>query len=227
MVRLFQSVGCDAKTQLVDRKSGNVICDFPGETSETIIVSGHFDFIGAGRGIVDDWSGASMLASLYETLRPIALKHSLKFVAFAGEERGLFGSRRYVENLKKNAEPLPDAFVNLECLGMAPPKVWASRADPVLLRNLFQLSDAMHIDLQAVNIENVGEDDSFHFSKERIPVITIHSVTQQNLHVLHSSQDRLDAINVTDYYDAYRLTAFYLKHLDTQLASKPRPHPHR
>lgn len=110
---------------------------------------------------------------------------------------------------------------------MAPPKVWASRADPVLLRNLFQLSDAMHIDLQAVNIENVGEDDSFHFSKERIPVITIHSVTQQNLHVLHSSQDRLDAINVTDYYDAYRLTAFYLKHLDTQLASKPRPHPHR
>lgn len=59
-----------------------MICDSPREATATIVVGGHLDFIDAGQGIVDDWSGAAMLASLYETLKPQTSKHSFEFVAF-------------------------------------------------------------------------------------------------------------------------------------------------
>jgi hypothetical protein len=36
--RLFREVGCDVTLQAIDKKSANVICDLPGETSDTLIV---------------------------------------------------------------------------------------------------------------------------------------------------------------------------------------------
>ncbi len=73
--RMFAEVGCQVSKQPLDKKSDNVICNLPGETSETIVVGGHYDFIDRGQGIVDDWSGTSMLVSLYETLKLQAHKH--------------------------------------------------------------------------------------------------------------------------------------------------------
>jgi len=219
IAQLFEAAGCEVRMQPVDGSSANVICDSPGQTSNTIVVGGHLDFIDAGHGIVDDWSGASMLASLYETLKSQSTRHSFEFVAFAGEEKGLLGSNRYIKELKKTDHILPQAFVNLECLGMDAPKVWATRADPNLLRRLIEISNAMHISLQGISVDKVGDDDSHPFLTKKVPVITIHSLTQENLPVLHSSKDKLDAINPSHYYDAYRLAAFYLKYLDVQLAS--------
>jgi len=51
---LFNQVGCSAEEQRIDRNSGNVICTLPGETSSTITVGGHFDFVDKGKGIIDD-----------------------------------------------------------------------------------------------------------------------------------------------------------------------------
>ena len=161
--RLFGEVGCQVSRQPVEGKSANVICDLPGETSATIVVGAHFDFVEHGQGIVDDWSGASLLVSLYQTLKPQTLKHSYEFVAFAGEERGLLGSARYIRELKKNSNPLPQAFVNLECLGLTPPKVWLTRSTPLLVQPLTTIASAMHIPLQAVNVDRVGDDDTHPF----------------------------------------------------------------
>jgi peptidase M28-like protein len=45
-------------------KQPNLICVLPGSTDSTIVVGAHFDHVDAGDGVVDNWTGASMLPSL-------------------------------------------------------------------------------------------------------------------------------------------------------------------
>jgi hypothetical protein len=66
---LFSEAGCSVEEQRIDRSSANVICTLPGQTSSTIVVGGHFDFVDRGKGMVDDWSGTSLLPSLYQSLK--------------------------------------------------------------------------------------------------------------------------------------------------------------
>ena len=51
-------------------------------------------------------------------------QHTNVFVAFAGEERGLVGSSRYVKNLTPEQKGLIRAFVNLDAF---PLHVWRSK----------------------------------------------------------------------------------------------------
>ena len=213
---LFNDAGCSVEEQRIDKNSGNVICTLPGQTSSTIVVGGHFDFADHGKGIVDDWSGASLLPSLYQALKGRPRQHTYVFVAFTGEERGLVGSSRYVKNLSADQKSLLRAFVNLECLGLTPVKVWTHRSTPALVARLIEVARAIQIPLQGVNVEKVGDDDTHPFLSAHIPVITIHSVSQETLGILHSDRDNLDAIQFDDYYAAYKLTAYYLAYLDVK-----------
>lgn len=182
------------------------------------MIGAHFDFADEGQGIVDDWSGVSLLVSLYQTLKTENAKHTYVFVAFAGEERGLLGSSHYVKTLSKEQKASTQAFINLECLGLTPPKVWVHRSTPMLVERLAEIATAAHTPLQGVDVDKVGDDDTHPFLSKKIPVISIHSVTQETLGILHSNHDKVEAIHPGDYYDAYRLVAFYLKYLDTKLS---------
>lgn len=62
-----------------------------------------------------------------------------------------------------------------------------------------------------------GDDDTHPFLYKMIPVISIHSITQDTFAILHSSRDNIAAIHSDDYYNAYRLVAFYLAYLDLKL----------
>ena len=211
---LFHDVGCPVEEQRVDKKSGNVICTLPGQTSSTIIIGGHFDFADEGTGIVDDWSGASLLPSLYQALKSRPRRHTFVFVAFTAEERGLVGSSRYVRNMTPEQKALTRAFVNLECLGLTTVKVWTSRSTPALVARLSEVARMLGIPLQGVNVDRVGDDDTHPFLSAHIPIISIHSVTQETWSILHSPRDRMDAIDFEDYYAAYKLAAYYLAYLD-------------
>jgi putative aminopeptidase FrvX len=211
---LFGDAGCSAEEQRVDKNSGNVICTLPGQTSSTIVVGGHFDFADHGKGIVDDWSGASLLPSLYQALKSRPRQHTYVFVAFAAEEQGLVGSARYVKNLTAEQRALIRGFVNLECLGLTPVKVWTHRSTPALVARLVEVARAIEITVQGVNVDQVGDDDTHPFLSAHIPVISIHSVTQDTIGILHSERDQVAAIHFDDYYTAYKLVAYYLAYLD-------------
>jgi aminopeptidase-like protein len=214
---LFAKVGCTAEEQHISKKTANVICTLPGETSSNIVVGGHFDYADRGSGIVDDWSGASLLPSLYEALKSQKRKHTYVFVAFAAEERGLVGSKHFVKSLSPEQKSSLRAFVNLECLGMTPVKVWTHRSTPALVNRLLEIASAIKMTLEGVNVEKVGDDDTHPFADAKLPVITIHSITQDTLSILHSSRDQVSAIQPDEYYDAYRLVTFYLAYLDLRM----------
>jgi Zn-dependent M28 family amino/carboxypeptidase len=214
---LFHDAGCASEGQRVTRSVGNIICALPGATSATIVVGGHFDFVDRGQGIADDWSGVSLLPSLYQALKSRPRRHTFVFVAFAEEERGLVGSSRYVKSLTTAERADMRAFINLECLGLAPPKVWVHRSTPALVARLNEVARAIDVPLEGVDVDAVGDDDTHPFLSAHIPVISIHSVTQETLDILHSDRDRIDAIHFEDYYAAYKLAAYYLAYLDAKI----------
>lgn len=218
LVALFHDAGCETAEQRVPgSRAPNAICTMSGETASTIVVGGHFDYVSAGSGAVDDWSGAVLLPSLYESLKDHTRHHRYVFVAFAREEDGLYGSRQYVKSLSPEERAAIHGMINLECLGTAAPKVWASRADKQLLSFYVQAAHALHLEAAASNVDKVGDDDSHPFLESKIPVLTIHSVTNQTFGLLHSPRDTVKAIHAADYYDAYRLAATFLALLDSTL----------
>jgi Zn-dependent M28 family amino/carboxypeptidase len=215
---LFQSAGC-AGEKLTEQpvkglKQPNVICTLPGSTDAVIVVGAHFDHVDAGDGVVDNWSGSSMLPSLYEALHTDPRKHTFIFVAFSGEEKGLLGSQFYVNSLTPDQVQKIDAMVNMDTLGLGPTEVWVSRSDQKLVRALTGIARALKLPLTGQNVDRVGQSDEESFIRRKIPTITIHSLTQETLGVLHSPGDNYNAVHFNDYYNSYRLLSGYLVLLD-------------
>jgi len=216
--KLFEQSGCTGESiseQVVKKKAPpNLICTLRGQTDEVILVGAHFDHVSAGDGVVDNWSGASLLPSLFLSLNGVSVRHTFVFVAFAGEEAGMVGSKFYVKNLNPDQRAKLRLMVNLDTLGLAPSEVWTSHSDKQLVNDLFGVAAYLKVPLSAVNVDAVGTTDSESFVPLKVPRITIHSLTQRTLPVLHSSKDNMGAIVMDDYYDSYRLLAGYLAYLD-------------
>jgi hypothetical protein len=209
--------------QSIERKfPPNVICVLPGESPDAIVVGAHTDHVDDfGDGVVDNWTGAVLLPSLLYSLSAKTRHHTFIFVGFSAEERGLLGSRYYVGHVNATQRAAIKAMVNFDSLGLGPTKVWASRADKVLLDPLTTTAAATHLPLGAVNVDSVGAStDSESFARYHIPRITLHSVTTETFSILHSSSDKLAAIKMNDFYDTYKLMAEYLSYLDLMLQSK-------
>jgi aminopeptidase-like protein len=215
---LFEQAGCKTTLERVDRHSSNVICDLPGKTSATIVVGAHYDFAGEGQGIVDDWSGAALLVSLFQTVKAAHPQHQYEFVAFAGEEKGLAGSSRFVKEASVEQKAAIRAFVNLECLGLATPKIWMRLSNPMLVQRWAETATAVDSPMSGVNVGQLSDDDTHPFQLQNIPVISIHSLTQQTFSILHSKRDNMEAIHPDAYYDSYRVLALYLTYLDGELS---------
>ena len=219
--------GCKDKNlseEALDRKlPPNVICALPGLTKEVIVVGAHTDHVDSFvDGVVDNWTGAVLLPALLYSLSAQPRRHTIIFIGFSGEEKGLLGSRYFVDHLTAAQRSDIEAMVNFDSLGMSPTKVWASHADKALLAALYATARVAKLPLAAVNVEGIGGSaDSESFARYQIPRITLHSATQLTWSILHSPSDKIAAIKMNDYYDSYRLIAEYLAFLDDRLKPSP------
>lgn len=107
----------------------NIICEKPGSTNNTIIISAHYDSRmedannGTARapGADDNASGVSALLELARILSNVSLNNSIIFVLFPGEEQGKWGSTQYADYVD-NAEVDIDLLINLDMIGFSPEK---------------------------------------------------------------------------------------------------------
>jgi Iap family predicted aminopeptidase len=223
--KLFLESGCRAdqlSEQIVKKKQPpNVICVLSGASQDEIVVGAHFDHVDAGDGVVDNWSSASLLPSLLFSVRQDHRKSTYVFIGFMGEEEHLVGSEYYAEHLSPEQRQRIRAMVNMDTLGLGPTEVWTSHSNPTLAGLLGGMANNLHLALYGVNVDKVGTTDSESFARYKIPRITIHTLTQQTLPILHSRRDTLDKIRMSDYYDSYKLIAAYLVALDQFVDRKP------
>lgn len=115
------------------RRTGhNVIGYMDNGAAETVIFGAHFDHLGMGEdgnsrhinndpvihnGADDNASGTAALMELSRMLRQSALKgHNYLFIAFSGEELGLFGSKYFTEHPTVDLKKV-DYMINMDMVG--------------------------------------------------------------------------------------------------------------
>lgn len=93
-------IGFDFKLKDTPLSSENLVVTLPGKSDKTILIGAHYDSVGdhnGSLGLIDNGSGVSALLTLAHTLKDQALPYTVKLVAFGAEERGLKGSKAYVQ----------------------------------------------------------------------------------------------------------------------------------
>ena len=218
LIQLFREVGCEEpnlKEQKVSRNRFNVVCTLEGKSDSTVIIGAHHDKARNGDGVVDNWSGASLLPSLYEALKRDQHEHTFVFVGFTDEEKGLIGSKRFVKSLSEEEKEEIKAMINLDSLGLSYTKLWWNEAGQDMADTIAGVANHLGLEVSGIDPSNVGGGDNQSFEKLGIPALMVHSVTGEKLKILHSRRDNLKAIQMNDYYDTYKLLAAYLTYFDS------------
>jgi Peptidase family M28 len=218
---LFANVGCNGNSLFEQKVDGadtpNIICRLGRAENDAVIVGAHYDRISSASRPLDNWSGASLLPALYQSLRQRKRNHSFVFVAFADNGNNPAGADLFARQLTPSEVNRAEAMVNIDALGLSPTKVWTAHSDKDLVHSLIVMVYALKLSASQIDIAAVGQTDSDAFAARHIPQITIHSLTQQNVATGATTQFRPN-----NYYDTYRLLCGYLAYLDQTL--KPRPH---
>jgi len=104
----------------------------------------------------------------------------------------------------------------MDTLALGPTEVWVSHSNQELVHLLLRVALSLKAPLTRMDVEKVGESDEESFIQQKVPTITLHSLTQKTLSVLHSPQDNYSAVHFDDYYESYRLVSAYLTLLDQE-----------
>jgi hypothetical protein len=217
--KLFEEAGCKGdmlREQAVKgARQPNVICSFPGQTGSTIVTTAYLDFSEKGKGVIEDWSGAALLPSLFEALQGTTRRHSFVFIGFTDKQRNLRGSSFYVKSLSAEEKSKIKAMISLDSLGLSPSKVQVEGTDKDLSAKLASIAKALSLKVTGVNNPKETYSDAASFGA-KIPTIMVHSLVAGDS-TPGSARDTTAAVNMNDYYDTYRLVAGYLVYLDQTL----------
>ncbi len=112
------------------RKNGlegkNVVATLKGISNFTIIISAHYDSYPTSPGADDDGSGVACVLMAAKILSEYSFLHTIKFIAFSGEEQGLYGSEWYARNAYEREEDII-ADIQLDGVGHAVSKEGGSK----------------------------------------------------------------------------------------------------
>jgi Zn-dependent M28 family amino/carboxypeptidase len=197
-------------------KQPNLICVSGDENQRRIVVGAHYDSAG-GDGVIDNWTGAILLPSLGQFMRERKRRHAFEFVGFAAEEKGLLGSRAYLKALTPDARKQIAAVITLDSLGLSATKCWPNSSSKELLTMAAVLAHSMKLDFAGVNVDAIGSTDSATFHKAGIPVLSLHSVSQETWKIINSKHDVWASLQWRDYYDTHKFVSALLSYLDQKL----------
>ncbi|KAJ7131547.1 hypothetical protein C8R43DRAFT_1207583 [Mycena crocata] len=110
------SVTSNVQIQVENTPSDNVIAQTTwGNPDKVIMIGAHLDSVPAGPGINDNGSGSATLLELVQQLVQFSdATHSLRFGWWSSEEKGLLGSKFYVEQLTQAERDKIVAYINID-----------------------------------------------------------------------------------------------------------------
>jgi hypothetical protein len=214
--KLFEEAGCKQLSEQAVKGAAqpNVLCTLPGSSSASIVVGAHFDKGKKGDGIIDNWAGAALLPSLYQSLSAHPRKVTFVFVGFSEKEKGLAGSKAYVKEMTAEQRAGAKAMVNVDCVGLAATKLIIDKSDKNLVNSFARVAASVKVPIMGTNAAQGATKDSGPFADKKIPTIDVHSVGQEQLSVPHSEKDTLTAVSMEDYQNTFKALSAYLAFLD-------------
>jgi len=120
----FENMGLDAEYHYWednDLWSNNIIATHYGTdttSDEIYIICGHYDSVEGSPGADDDGSGTVSVLSAAYLMKDAEFEHTIKFIAFSGEEQGLLGSYYYAMEAAQNGDNII-AVLNVDMIGYA------------------------------------------------------------------------------------------------------------
>ena len=206
--------------QLPDYRSNNVIGYLPGKRKwgKKVIYSAHYDHLGRmGEetyfpGANDNASGTAMLLSMANYFKKNPINRSIVFIAFAGEEAGLVGSKYFVQNPLVKLKKI--SFVlNLDIMGSGEEGITVVNAT---------LFDSEFKELQQINQEQklishiksrgpAANSDHYWFTQMNVPAFFIYTMgPNKNYHDIFDTYENLSFV---EYQDLVSLLCAFTKQL--------------
>jgi aminopeptidase YwaD len=207
----------------------NVVMMLPGSDktlkNEYVVIGAHFDHLGMGGlgsgsrvpdtvavhyGADDNASGVGMMLELAEKLAANSESHrrSIVVAAFSGEEMGLLGSKKYVDNPMIDLKSV-DAMVNLDMVGRLTDSTklqigGVGTADP-FRKIIYESCDTTKLRL-TLSDEGYGPSDHASFYGKDIPVLFLSSGAHLDYHTPADTWDRINYSGMVKISDvAYRI----------------------
>lgn len=185
-----------------------------GKTDRVIVVGGHHDKVAEGMGAIDNGTGSTMVANLYQALHDQPTDATIVFIAFGREEEGLLGSEAYLRSLSDEQKSKIDAMVNLDTLGVNGTFSWRNNSTRALLDRVQEVANAKHRALTEAHLDG-GDADSSSFRQAGIPAITIYGASEDVIFdIIHTDRDTMAAFNLEHYKNSYLLVLDLIKSLD-------------
>jgi Iap family predicted aminopeptidase len=100
---------------------------------------------------------------------------------------------------------------------MSPTKYWPNGSDKDLVLAAGMVDHALKADFAGVGTDRIGTTDSAVFKKAKIPVLSLHSLTQETWRLINGKTDVWKIVSMKDYYDSHRLICALLVYLDQKL----------
>lgn len=172
----------------------------PKLKDEVVVIGGHYDHVGVRNGEVfngadDNASGTSGVIEVAEAFAQLDAhpKRSLLFMAYAGEEKGLYGSHYYVEH------PLypMDQTVAMFCMDMISRNetntflLIGDECSNTLTATCEEANKAIGMDITKTS-QWFFQSDHYPFYKKGVPVLFFNSGETEDL---HKPTDDVDKIN--------------------------------
>ena len=152
----------------------------PNNAQRAVLVGGHLDGVGTDpdgsifQAANDNASGPAVTIEVARALAAsrASLSHSIVFVAFAGEEEGLFGSEAYIAQMAVapgRVESLV-AVLNLDVIGCCSRTLLVSNEAPDLQRRVRDTASRLGV---ASESTGSGGSDQASFARRRVPAVLI------------------------------------------------------
>jgi Iap family predicted aminopeptidase len=215
--KLFSEAGAkddDIKIEKFDKdKISNLVVRKQGKTDETVVIGAHYDRTDSGCGVTDNWSGITILAHMYGTMKSLDTSKSYIFAAFDREEEGLKGSREMLKAMEATDREKICSMINLDSFGQAYPMSLRNASSPKMVDLAESLAKENKMTFNSVTIEGASSD-SQSFKDKKIPAITLSGLGADWTKILHSPNDKVEKVNVDSVYLGYRFGLLYLSKID-------------
>ncbi|UCD13323.1 MAG: M28 family peptidase, partial [Thermoplasmatales archaeon] len=202
------------------------------ETSDEIyIICAHYDTVSGSPGADDDGSGTAAVLVAADIFSKYAVNHTVRFVAFSGEEQGLLGSYEYAREASQNGDNII-GVLNGDMIGFAIStydgnniKIYENTESHWLTLFTEEISELYdeYIELNIIPSGSSGGSDHYSFWQWGYDSIFYHEYNFNDYY--HSSQDTIENMNITYTTKSSRLMIGTLAALAQAVVPSEPPHP--
>ncbi len=212
-------VNASIKTDIIreERVGWNVIGFWDNKAKSTIIIGAHYDHLGWGdehsahrgekaihNGADDNASGVAAMIEIAHRLRKNkkAKNNNYLFIAFSGEEKGLFGSASFVKDPTIDLSSV-NYMINLDMVGRLDPKEKKLSINAVGTSPLWKdlLNNVPTSIIIKTSEPGIGPSDHTSFYLQNIPVLHFFSGMHADYHKPSDDADKLNYEGIAEIVD--------------------------